>query len=550
MTKEKPETAPAQAAEQPAEEVVEPLPVLKNLFILPPLQKNGTAVRDEMLDRVPLPHIRVEEPVASIRAALGEVCGYSHLTNYRFELEEAPAKSSSEKSGDNLPIISPYTGRSAVVAVPSTLKSLEDAYEEGTKNNESVVLDDYGDLSPLLENGLKDGSAFRIVLERYDVAQIRDHVNRLRSLLDGNAPSATTLTDSADAVTEEETVEDDQTQTESGESKENNNQKTKGNQNDAEKKKANLPAYPSGKSIVVDSRALKDFYYLVCGEDPSLYLDEPTKLNSAKQENGSKKKKDNKVKVNGQNDEKEKEESKIEEKVRGMITQLNQLEEKTRVKCSMRLSGFHPPPRSRRLMGDLAYLEVVPPGESEPIFITAIPAGFYVNRSKSSGRGQVKFDPSPAAEPCFSHELLDCLLQASKSFLDAWTNAIACSKTRNSLMLKLNADGHFASLFRVAIRGDFKGYQNASTGSAADGIDALVQTPSWLVSIPRAEVEADEAWNRNVMHDYNQARTEDDLGNSFGVDVRNGTARDWNEELQAAREMSDVSMPERIERAR
>ena len=117
-------------------------------------------------------------------------------------------------------------------------------------------------------------------------------------------------------------------------------------------------------------------------------------------------------------------------------------------------------------------------------------------------------------------------------------------------MEKLNKDGHFSSLFRIAIRGDFEGYTNPSSGSAAEGIDALIQNPSWIVPISKYEGESNESWNRNSTHSYNPANTEDDIGNAFGVDMRNGTPRDWNEELQTAREMPDTSLPERIERAR
>lgn len=124
------------------------------------------------------------------------------------------------------------------------------------------------------------------------------------------------------------------------------------------------------------------------------------------------------------------------------------------------------------------------------------------------------------------------------------------SKERAELMSTLNKDGPFLSLFRVAIRGDFKGYTNPSTASAAEGIDALLQTPTWLVPIPKAEEQSEDSWTRNSVHKYNPARTEDELSNSFGVDIRSGAVRDWNEELQSAREMSVEFLPERIERAR
>lgn len=548
MTQEVATDPPPQEENQGGTEEVEAPPVLKNLYILPPLQKSGTLERDEVLDRVPLPPIRAEEPVSSIRAALGEVYGYSHLTNYRFGVEKQPVSDPPPKSAE-IPVLSAYTGRNAVVSVPMALKSLDDKSKVDDKNKEddSMVLDDYGDLSLLLDKGLQDGSALRIVLERYDVAQIRDHVVRLRSLLDGNAPCVMSLDDSADVVESPAEMENGEKRTETEPKVEPTEPKSHGKLKDGGEKKSDLPFPPIGKSVAVDSTELKDYYYLACGEDSKLFLEDPSKLISV--ENGQKKKKGKKGKGHPQNQEEGTAEPKTEEVVRGIIPQLNHLEEETRVKCNIRLSGFHPPPRSRRLMGDLAYLEVTPPGETESIYITAVPSGFYVNRSSVLGV-EVKFDPSPAAKPCFSHELLDCLLQASDSFLGAWRAALAASRTRNKLTTKLNADGHFSSLFRVAIRGDFEGYKSPSTGSAAEGIDALIHTPSWLVPIPRAELESEDSWNRYSTHSYNPARTEDDLSNSFGIDVRNGSARDWNEELQTAREMPESTLPDRIERAR
>jgi hypothetical protein len=142
------------------------------------------------------------------------------------------------------------------------------------------------------------------------------------------------------------------------------------------------------------------------------------------------------------------------------------------------------------------------------------------------------------------------LLQASESLVAAWKEALLASKTRAELMATLNEDGPFSSLFRVAIRGDFAGYKRPSTASASEGIDALIQNPSWLVPLSQAEAKSDDSWARNSVHAFNPATTEDDLSNSFGVDIRSGTVRDWNEELQGAREMSVATLQERIERAR
>lgn len=221
---------------------------------------------------------------------------------------------------------------------------------------------------------------------------------------------------------------------------------------------------------------------------------------------------------------------KMELSIKELIPQLNVLEEKIRVSCSIKFSGFHPPPSFRRLMGDLAYFEVCLP-DGDIVHVTGTSMGFFVNRSKSTGDNKL-FDPSPATKACYSHELLDCLLQYSEAMQESWVEAVNSAKLRSELMSKINEDGPFFSYFRVATRGDFAGYTKLSVASASEGIDSLIQNPSWLVPIPRVETESPNSWNRNVSHPYNTNRTEDDLSNSFGVDVRNGALRDWNEELK------------------
>ena len=66
-----------------------PVIFIKGLSILPPRQKyqhgDGADVGWEC--GVALPPLRPEEPVASLRGALGEVLGYAHLTRYRLVVE-------------------------------------------------------------------------------------------------------------------------------------------------------------------------------------------------------------------------------------------------------------------------------------------------------------------------------------------------------------------------------------------------------------------------------------------------------------------------------
>ena len=56
--------------------------------------------------------------------------------------------------------------------------------------------------------------------------------------------------------------------------------------------------------------------------------------------------------------------------------------------------------------------------------------------------------------------------------------------------------------------------------------------------------------NKNKWHDFNMAKSEEYRADTYGIDIRNGAARDWNEELQSAREMPVSTLQERIDRAR
>lgn len=227
---------------------------LKGLTVLSPRQskdsKNDDVSKASVVVTVPLPPLRPEEPVASIRSAISEVIGFAHLTKYRLVLEErssvatttttttsssttATANGSSRKKngknnsgayGNNGEIkeweaenvVSTYTLEGAQIAEDKLVQSLKlgrapEPTTAGDANNKEgeLVLDDYGDLSPILEVLEKEGKvgdpidnkiiidasnyAFRVVLERYDAASIRDHLVRVRQLLEGNAPHLVTL---------------------------------------------------------------------------------------------------------------------------------------------------------------------------------------------------------------------------------------------------------------------------------------------------------------------------------------------------------------------
>lgn len=169
-----------------------------------------------------------------------------------------------------------------------------------------------------------------------------------------------------------------------------------------------IPDIPLNNPVSLNGRNLKDFFYLACGEEQRLKLLDGGEATQFIDLQKNKMEKDD----NGKD-------VITDSLVEAQNTQLrwSQLDDLCHVECTIAFGGFNPPPSHRRLLGDLAYLEVQLPGNEEKVHITATPTGFYVNRSKGG-----KFDPSPSAEPCFSHELLDCLLQKSNSLRHAWVS--------------------------------------------------------------------------------------------------------------------------------
>ena len=246
---------------------------LTGLTILSPLQKStdGNVVASSSSSTtataVPLPPLRPDEPVASIRNAISEVIGFAHMTKYRLVLERtstttvAGTDASATKNGgdgkskkkkknhrisngnsntsevkdwekDN--VVSPYTLEGAELATDTLLKTLKAGYasyststDNSSEGEEQVFeLDDYGDLSILFELLKKDGKvgepengkiivdassfALRVVLERYDVASVRNHLVRARALLEGNAPHLETLMSEEDELDAEAEQEGDE----------------------------------------------------------------------------------------------------------------------------------------------------------------------------------------------------------------------------------------------------------------------------------------------------------------------------------------------------
>jgi protein TIF31 len=511
-------------------------PPLKDLVVLPPRQKEGAATVAETAC-LGLPPLRPEEPVQSIRLALSEVVGYAHLTNYRLEVEAGHVRATSSSStGDSTPdptvpppLISPYTGPEAVVSVSVHLRSLNQppSVVVGEPDEALPVLDDYADLQATV--GMGDGAALRIVLEAYDEAAVRDHVVRLRQLLGGNPPSVTSLVaDSASLAA------------------------SRRSRPDATPMIARNPrqlSVPRDQEMRVATENLQDFFYLSCGEDPAVYRSSSSSpAAAAAPPSKSKKKKkaktaDSVTVVDGETTLATVAAVTEEEWTKQQAVRINELEERMKVPCTITYSGFHPPPSFRKLVGDVAYLEARLPstngGIATTVFLTATTTGFYVNQCKSTGESQAPiFDPTPASEACFSHALLDCLLQASPLVQTAWETSIAAVQERAEILGQGNRST-FTSLFRMAVRGDSEGATNP-----AQTMDAHLATPSWLV--PRSLKPVSPF----ASHAYNTIRAEEDLAHSFGIDIRSGSLRDWNDEIQMAREMPTEKLYERLERAR
>jgi len=554
---------------------------LHNLCILPPLQKEEPTDKSQVgKDAIMLPSISPAEPVSAIRGALAEIRGYAHITNYRLVLENidgsfhqsvvdaSKTKKESEKQKEEQSngannnkvvnestgevskkkkkkgqingnssssvqisdVVSPYTSSKAVIKVPSSFLSLDNdpmsggETEEDSNNGQDeaeIVLNDFGDLSPYVEAGqLESNMALRMVLERYDTGLVKEHVNKTRFLLEGSAPCVLRVVgnEGNEAKAGEDAKVD--VYNDKSEEKEIDNETEKGPKTNPIEML--LPDFPFDKSVALNGKNLKDFYYLACGEEQRLQL-----LND--------KVPGDFINVQKEKDEKDVHADKLKNQIietQTIAARWSELDDMCYVNCNISFGGFNPPPSNRRILGDLAYLEVELPGKEGLVHVTAIPSGFYINRTSGD-----KFNPAPADEPCFSHELLDCLLQKSASLRNEWSVALKASSERSELATA--NDAPVESLFRAVVKRDLKTGSSDNRSTAQQQIDAVTLRPSWI-----------DHDHEESIHRRNVPRLEENLSSTFGVELGVGVARDWNEELQSAREMTTESIEDRIERAR
>ncbi|XP_028517938.1 clustered mitochondria protein homolog [Exaiptasia diaphana] len=171
-----------------------------------------------------------------------------------------------------------------------------------------------------------------------------------------------------------------------------------------------------------------------------------------------------------------------------------------KVPCCVKVlapSSWNPPPGYRKLAGDLLYIDITTLEENQ-VVVTASTTGFYVNKTDSA-----VFNPHPSTEPCHSHTLVGLLNQFSPLF-------------------KKN----FASLQKSSLK-----------RHPLEVIPTPFQVFPWAV--PKTEHTAD------------MLRSEDAASIRIGYEEHMpGQLRDWNEELQSARELPHDTMQQRLLRER
>lgn len=172
----------------------------------------------------------------------------------------------------------------------------------------------------------------------------------------------------------------------------------------------------------------------------------------------------------------------------------------------MFFSGWNPPPPPRKLRGDLFYLEVhfnVP--NAPALHITAQSNGFYINKSTTA-----VFDPTPAVNANFSHDLLETLIASSPAISHAWN---ALSKKIDEQMAKAGHIDEDIATSKANALGSVAALYAQGRG------DLVAQVPEWT-SRP---IEG----NRKTKNlSYDMSRAQDDLCDSFGVEEK-GALREW-----------------------
>eukprot|EP01112_Ceratiomyxa_fruticulosa_P021253 TRINITY_DN7410_c0_g1_i1.p1 TRINITY_DN7410_c0_g1~~TRINITY_DN7410_c0_g1_i1.p1 ORF type:complete len:1364 (+),score=366.09 TRINITY_DN7410_c0_g1_i1:107-4198(+) len=163
-------------------------------------------------------------------------------------------------------------------------------------------------------------------------------------------------------------------------------------------------------------------------------------------------------------------------------------------------SGWNPPTGTRRLMGDLFYLEVIT-FEGSSICITACEGGFFVNGTQVLPNPNL-FVPTPALKSYQSTTLVELLMNVSPTF-------------------KKN----FPSVVQVPIE-----------KHPFEMLPPPTPVPVWI-QLPQ-------------IRRYDQNRAEDSIASSLEVPDVRGPLRDWNEEFQSCKELPNETIQDRLIRDR
>ena len=159
----------------------------------------------------------------------------------------------------------------------------------------------------------------------------------------------------------------------------------------------------------------------------------------------------------------------------------------------MALSGWNPPPYSQKMMGDLLYLQIKTL-EDTTFQITASASGFFVNASTDSS-----FNPRPSQEPHHSATLAALLQKISPQFQTRYEQL-------QNLVLKRDPYEYLLAPHPVY---------------------------PWTVRTPN--------------HVKDHGRTLDAMLNSSET-IDTFACRDWNEDIQSARELPKENVQDRVAR--
>lgn len=172
---------------------------------------------------------------------------------------------------------------------------------------------------------------------------------------------------------------------------------------------------------------------------------------------------------------------------------------------SLQLSPWNPPPPQYRAKGHLLYLSLTTL-EGESVQLTCTFRGWFVSRSNT-----VNFDPTPRPSPkdFFAHSLLDLLHGLSPAFTAAFAPIITREQT---------------------------GSTPARDILAISPLQQALPAQPWLVS-PVPAVTADPVRQQIAYL----------LTGAVGSEGLEG-ARDWNDDLQLARELPRATMQDRVNR--